>query len=88
MLNWELQGYAKGCTALATATKAVDVKEITAKFVVVTDKAGRVGTPAESERLKGSLKNTAGVISFERVGHWHSYEDPRTTATAVKMALE
>ena len=88
LLSQEPEGYAKGCTALATATEAVDVEGITARVCIVTGAEDRVSTPEACERLQGCLKNAADVVVLEGVGHWHLYEDPGATAAAVRMALK
>ena len=91
LLGQEPEGYANGCTGLATATEAVDVEGIAARVCIVTGAEDRVSTPEACERLKGCLKNAADVIVLEGVGHWHLYEDPgatAATAAAVRMALK
>lgn len=87
LLGQDPEGYAKGCTALAGATNALDVGKIEAETLIITGSDDGVSPPALCEKYAESIKRCRGPVVLKGVGHWHVFEDVAGVASAVKDFL-
>lgn len=86
LLSQDPEGYAKGCTALAGATTAMDLSKLKMPVLIVTGQEDGVCPPGNAEAYKGKIQDCK-VVVLEGVGHWHVTEDTDGVAAAVKAFL-
>lgn len=86
LLGQDPEGYAKGCTALAGVTKALDVDHIKASTLIITGDEDKVAPPSACEALAKQIQGTK-VEVLGGVGHWHVFEDVKGVAKAVGQFL-
>ncbi|TFK53072.1 fumarylacetoacetate hydrolase-like protein [Heliocybe sulcata] len=86
LLSQDPEGYAKGCTALATAP-VVDPSKIKAQTLIITGTEDKVSPPEMARKLAGSIAGGGRTEVLADVGHWHIYEDPEGVAKYVKSFL-
>ncbi|GAD98017.1 fumarylacetoacetate hydrolase [Paecilomyces variotii No. 5] len=83
------EGYAMGCEALAAA-KDPDWNQIrTNRVVIVSGEEDKVSAPATCRAIKQSLGDRGvELISWPRVGHWHTLEKAAEAGQLVKKVAE
>ncbi|KAK0119360.1 hypothetical protein ONS95_010812 [Cadophora gregata] len=86
LLGQDLEGYAKGCTALAGASEAIAVGQIKASTLIVTGEEDKVSPPPLCEKYEKEIKN-AVVKVLPQVGHWHVFEDLKGVSDGVRSFL-
>lgn len=82
LLSQDPEGYAKGCTALASATEEISVGGLECPVLIVTGGEDGVCPPKVAEGWQSRLKD-AEVVVLKDVGHWHVTEDVEGVAKAV-----
>jgi pimeloyl-ACP methyl ester carboxylesterase len=86
LLGQDPEGYAKGCTALASsAEETLDWKLIQSKTLIITGDEDKVSPPQLCEKME--LSNKVPPVVLPGVGHWHIYEDLQGVANAVSSFL-
>lgn len=73
LLSQDVEGYAKGCTALAGAT-AVKLDDLPIRTLVVRGEADQISTRACTEHL-GKTMRAVRVEEVPKAGHWLLYEE-------------
>lgn len=90
LLSQDPEGYAKGCTALASAKSLhIDLGEIgktVTKALIVTGAEDKVSTPAHVEKMAAALGNAEGLV-LPDIGHWHVFEDVEGVSKALSPFL-
>lgn len=86
LLSQDPEGYAKGCTALAGASVALDAPKIKAKVLIITGDEDKVSPPAVCEKLASQIDG-ASVKVLSGTGHWHVFENVKGVSEAVKAFL-
>lgn len=87
LLGQDPEGYAKGCTALAGASQALPIQNLTAQTLIVTGDEDKVSPPQVCEKYSSEIKGVK-VHVLPQVGHWHCFEDIAGVAKAVGSFLE
>ena len=83
LLSQDPEGYAKGCTALAGATKEWDFSKIKVPTLIVTGSEDGICPPKNAEAYRQRLGGECKVVVLEGVGHWHVFEDLEGVKEAV-----
>jgi pimeloyl-ACP methyl ester carboxylesterase len=86
LLGQDAEGYAKACTALASA-EAIDYVQTGVKTLFVTGSEDGVAPPEVCEGYVGASGGTAELKVLKGVGHWHVFEDLQGVAAAVQGYL-
>lgn len=89
LLSQDPEGYAKGCTALASAKDLeIDFEKLgqQCKTLLITGEEDKISAPAQVEKLGKAMKTERKVVLRE-VGHWHVFEDVDGVAEAVREFL-
>ena len=92
LLSQDPEGYAKGCTALASGG-ALDaglpskLKEQGTEVLVVAGEEDKVSPKTWAEKLVGMVGEKARMEALPDVGHWHVFEDVLGVAGAVRGVL-
>jgi pimeloyl-ACP methyl ester carboxylesterase len=86
LLGQDAEGYAKACTALASA-EAIDYAQTGVKTLFVTGTEDGVAPPEVCEGYVGASGETAELKVLKGVGHWHVFEDLQGVAAAVQGYL-
>nr|OQO18620.1 hypothetical protein B0A51_15025 [Rachicladosporium sp. CCFEE 5018] len=89
VLSQDLEGYAKGCTALASAKDLeIDFSKLSegVQTVLITGEEDKVSPPEVVAGLGGKMKGAVTKV-LPNVGHWHVFEDPEGLGQAVKSFL-
>ena len=79
------EGYAKGCTALASAPE-LDFSKIACPTLIVTGEEDKVSPPALCEQY-GKKLTSSKIEVLEHVGHWHLFEDVVKVTQSVNAFL-
>ncbi|KPI43993.1 uncharacterized protein AB675_6172 [Cyphellophora attinorum] len=90
LLSQDPEGYAKGCTALASGgtldadlPSKLDQQEV----LVIAGEEDKVSPKAWAEKLSGTLLKNGKLTVLPDVGHWHCFEDVDGVARAIKDVL-
>jgi pimeloyl-ACP methyl ester carboxylesterase len=86
LLGQDAEGYAKACTALASA-EAIDYVQTGVKTLFVTGSEDGVAPPEVCEGYVGASGGMAELKVLKGVGHWHVFEDLQGVAAAVQGYL-
>ncbi|KAH7092399.1 fumarylacetoacetate hydrolase-like protein [Paraphoma chrysanthemicola] len=86
LLSQDPEGYAKACTALASAN-ALDFAAIRARTLIVTGSEDKTSPPQLCEKYVEQMKGNAKLNTLPDVGHWHVFEDTPGVAKAVQSFL-
>jgi pimeloyl-ACP methyl ester carboxylesterase len=86
LLGQDAEGYAKACTALASA-EAIDYAQTGVKTLFVTGSEDGVAPPEVCEGYVRASGGTAELKVLKGVGHWHVFEDLQGVAAAVQEYL-
>jgi 2-keto-4-pentenoate hydratase/2-oxohepta-3-ene-1,7-dioic acid hydratase in catechol pathway/imidazolonepropionase-like amidohydrolase/pimeloyl-ACP methyl ester carboxylesterase len=89
LLTQNPEGYAKGCTALASAhTLQLDLGKIgrATKSLVITGEEDKICPPEYAKRL-GGLLSSSDVHVLSGVGHWHVFEDVKRVSSLLRGFL-
>ncbi|KAK5079776.1 hypothetical protein LTR70_007588 [Exophiala xenobiotica] len=87
LLAQDPEGYAKGCTALASAKDLdVDLSSLQSEVLIVAGEEDKVSPKTWVEKLNGMLAKSRLEV-LPDVGHWHCFEDIDGVATAVARFL-
>jgi pimeloyl-ACP methyl ester carboxylesterase len=86
LLSQDPEGYAKGCTALAGASEAIQVGQVKATTLIITGDEDKVSPPQLCEKYSAEI-NGAQVQVLPQVGHWHILEDVKGVSSAVASFL-
>ncbi|KAL7906615.1 hypothetical protein GGI35DRAFT_458506 [Trichoderma velutinum] len=86
LLGQEPTSYAKACRALAMATTALPVEDITAQTLIVTGTEDKVSPPPVIEEYSRRIKGAKAVV-LPNVGHWHTYEDVTAISEQLRTLL-
>lgn len=86
LLSQDPEGYAKGCTALAGASKALQVGQVKARTLIITGGEDKVSPPQLCDKYSSEIKD-ANVQVLPQVGHWHIFEDVKGVSNAVAAFL-
>lgn len=78
------EGYAQACEALASGPDPQWGK-VTAKVTIVAGVDDKVSAGAVLDAITANLTNaeTVNRVTFERVGHWHTLENPKASLEAL-----
>lgn len=89
LLSQDPEGYAKGCTALASAKDltSVDFSRIgqSVKTLIISGEEDKISPPAHVQKLGDSMKAQTKILPD--VGHWHVFEDVDGVVGAIKSFL-
>ena len=80
------EGYAKACTALASA-EIPEFNKVKAKVTIVTGSEDGVAPVEACEDMVSRLGGEGSVEVLESVGHWSLFEDVQKVAKAVERVL-
>ena len=87
ILGQDPEGYAKGCTALASAKELdLDLGKLQSEVLIVAGEEDKVSPKAWAEKLNGMLLKSRLEV-LPDVGHWHCFEDVDGVAAAMKKFL-
>lgn len=86
LLGQDPEGYAKGCTALAGATKTMKFEGIKAKTLIITGDEDKVSPPALCQKMTEQIPGSE-TVTLKNCGHWHIFEDVAGVASALKDFL-
>lgn len=87
LLAQDPEGYAKGCTALASAKDLdLDLTKLQSEVLIVAGEEDRVSPKTWAEKLNDMLVRSQLRI-LPDVGHWHCFEDIDGVADAVQKLL-
>jgi pimeloyl-ACP methyl ester carboxylesterase len=86
LLGQDPEGYAKACTALANATKAMNFNDVKADTLIVTGSEDKVSPPALCEKYAHTIPSCKSVV-LQDVGHWHIFENVKEVGKAVRSAF-
>lgn len=81
LLGQDPEGYAKGCTALASAPD-LDFAQIKVPTLILTGSEDKVSPPALCERYASQISGSK-VDTLDKVGHWHLFEASERAARLV-----
>lgn len=87
LLGQDAEGYAKACAALAgSASEILDISSLKIPVSFVTGEDDKVSPPTLCQKYSEA---TGGghVEVLKNVGHWHLFEDPDRTVSAVSAQL-
>ena len=87
LLSQDPEGYAKGCTALAEASKTLPVAEIKARTLIVAGDEDKVSRPQLCQKYSSKIQGSK-VSVLPHVGHWHIFEDLKGVSGAVASFLQ
>lgn len=90
LMSQDPEGYAKGCTALASARDLkIDFAELgkSSKTLIITGDEDKISPPAHVEKLAQTFGNGAKAEVLSQVGHWHIFEDVEGVVKAMKGFL-
>jgi 2-keto-4-pentenoate hydratase/2-oxohepta-3-ene-1,7-dioic acid hydratase in catechol pathway/imidazolonepropionase-like amidohydrolase/pimeloyl-ACP methyl ester carboxylesterase len=88
LLTQDPEGYAKGCTAIASA------KDLSIEFgglgenvetLIITGEEDKISPPAHVSKLAKTMG--ASSVVLPEVGHWHVFEDPEGVTKAAEDFL-
>lgn len=89
LLSQDPEGYAKGCTALASAKDltSIDLSRIgqSSKSLIITGEEDKISPPSHVQKLAETMKAETKVLPD--VGHWHVFEDVDGVVGAMKSFL-
>lgn len=87
LLAQDPEGYAKGCTALASARDLdIDMSKLQSEILIVAGEEDKVSPKAWAERFNSTL--TKSRLEFlPNVGHWHCFEDVDSVAAAISTVI-
>lgn len=81
------EGYAKGCTALASAKDLnVDLAKLQSEVLIVAGEEDKISPKTWAEKLSAMLVRSRLEV-LPDVGHWHCFEDVDAVAAAVQGLL-
>ena len=87
LLAQDPEGYAKGCTALASAKELnIEFAKLQSEVVIVAGEEDKVSPKAWAEKLNGMLTKSRLEV-LPDVGHWHCFEDVEGVAAAIRGML-
>ena len=87
LLTQDVEGYAKGCTALAGAKDLkINFPGLKSETLIIAGEEDKVSPKAWAEKLNGMLTRSRVEILTD-VGHWHCFEDVEAVGIAVKTFL-
>ena len=86
LLGQDPDGYAKGCTALAGATEALQIEQVRAKTLILTGNEDKVSPPEICTKYAEGIKETRLEI-LPQVGHWHLFEDCKSVSECIGAFL-
>ncbi|KAL9067313.1 MAG: hypothetical protein Q9157_006854 [Trypethelium eluteriae] len=87
LLAQDPEGYAKGCTALASSAQSViDAEKIECPTLVVTGDEDKISPKTHVEAMTGKFRDGKSVI-LHGVGHWHAFEEVNGLSTAIQNFL-
>ncbi|KAH7066418.1 fumarylacetoacetate hydrolase-like protein [Paraphoma chrysanthemicola] len=86
LLSQDPEGYAKACTALASAD-GLDFAAIRARTLIVTGSEDKTSPPQLCEKYVEQMQGNAELDILPEVGHWHVFEDTLGVAKAVQSFL-
>jgi len=87
LLSQDPEGYAKGCTALAGASKPLPLAEIKARTLIVTGDEDKVSPPQLCQKYSTEIKG-AIINILPCVGHWHIFENLKGVSDAVASFVQ
>lgn len=87
LMSQDPEGYAKACSALASATQKLDIEKVTARTLIITGEEDKVGTPEVCGEMAKRMGNCE-VVVLKGVGHLHVFEDVKRVAEAVGRFLK
>ena len=86
LLSQDPEGYAKGCTALASAGKLdIDLSKLRRTLIIAGDE-DKFSPPTWTGKLAQSLKD-GKLVTLNGVGHWHVFEDVDGVGRAIRDFL-
>jgi pimeloyl-ACP methyl ester carboxylesterase len=83
LLGQDPECYAKGCSAMANSTDAMDLTQVRARTRIVTGSEDKVSPPEMCEKYSALLPQSAGVAVLKDTGHWFLFEDVKALADAI-----
>lgn len=89
LLSQDPEGYAKGCTALASAKDVnIDFSRLgqSTKSLIITGEEDKISPPAHVKKLAETMNSSETKILSD-VGHWHVFEDVDGVVSAMKSFL-
>lgn len=87
LLTQDPEGYAKGCTALASAKNLnIDFAKLQSEVLIVAGEEDKVSPMSWAEKFNTTLVRSQ-LRSLSDVGHWHCFEDIDDVADAVQAFL-
>lgn len=87
LLSQDPEGYAKGCTALASAKDLnIDLAKLQSEVLIVAGEEDKVSPKSWADKLNGMLARSQ-IEVLPNVGHWHCFEDIDGVAGAVQKFL-
>lgn len=89
LLSQDPEGYAKGCTALASAGALQPgmLEGLQQEVLVVAGEEDKVSPKAYAEKLVEEVLKKGKVQVVPDVGHWHCFEDVEAVSEAVRSFL-
>jgi pimeloyl-ACP methyl ester carboxylesterase len=86
LLGQDPESYAKACSALAGATKVLDVGALSAPTLIITGQEDNFSPPAICKKYAAAIKNTRYMV-LKEVGQWPIFEALPEVTEAVKGFL-
>ena len=87
ILSQDPEGYAKGCTALASAKDLmIDLAALKSEVLIVAGEEDKVSPKGYAEKLNSTLAKSQLKV-LPNVGHWHCFEDVDAVAEAIRLIL-
>ena len=87
LLAQDPEGYAKGCTALASGRDLqIDMSHITSDVLIIAGDEDKVSPPTYVKKLASALPR-ARVEMLADTGHWHTFENIDGVTLAFKQFL-
>ncbi|KAK5081184.1 hypothetical protein LTR05_007978 [Lithohypha guttulata] len=87
LMSQDPEGYAKGCTALASARDStIDLTTLGSEVLIVAGEEDKVSPKSWAEKLNNMLAKSRLEI-LPDVGHWHCFEDVEGVANAIRGVL-
>ncbi|KAK5936854.1 hypothetical protein PMZ80_010973 [Knufia obscura] len=87
LLAQDPEGYAKGCTALASAKDLhIDLAKLQSEVLIVAGEEDKVSPKTWAEKLDGMLVRSR-LAMLPDVGHWHCFEDVEAVAAVVEKFM-
>lgn len=81
LLSQDPEGYAKACTALASA-EGLDFSQLKCPTFILTGTDDKVSPPQLCEKYSGQISGSKMKV-LEGIGHWHLFEDPQGVVDAI-----